>query len=71
MAEMPLALSGFFHPRLRQRHMPFSIGVVERDEWLWCMDHALDDSAIGAETIAYLKARFAEVAGFMRNREEG
>jgi hemoglobin len=25
------------HPRLRMRHMPFSIGPVERDAWLRCM----------------------------------
>ena len=24
----------FGHPRLRARHMPFSIGSVERDQWL-------------------------------------
>src|ERR671921_817682 len=31
------------HPRLRMRHFPFSIGAKERDEWLWCMDRALDE----------------------------
>jgi hemoglobin len=25
------------HPRLRMRHMPFTIGPVERDAWLRCM----------------------------------
>src|SRR3974390_1652207 len=38
------------HPRLRQRHMGFSIGNAERDAWLLCMRGALaetirDDSA--------------------------
>lgn len=67
----PLFTDKFGHPRLRQRHSPFSIGMVERDEWLWCMSHALDESGMGTETVAYLKTRFAEIADFMRNRPEG
>ena len=27
----------FGHPRLRMRHMPFAIGILERDQWLACM----------------------------------
>ena len=34
------------------------------------MSHALDESQINAETVAYLKTRFAEIADFMRNRQE-
>ena len=30
------------HPRLRARHLPFTISSRERDEWLWCMDAAPD-----------------------------
>lgn len=67
----PLFTDQFGHPRLRQRHAPFSIGVVERDEWMWCMSRALDESSMGAETIAYLKTRFAEIADSMRNQPEG
>ncbi|SRR5258706_1744968 len=65
-----LYVEQYGHPRLRQRHMPFSIGAVERDEWLWCMGRALDESSFDVETIAYLKSRFAEVADFLRNRPE-
>src|SRR5579864_8910247 len=25
------------HPRLRMRHLPFRIGVAERDAWMLCM----------------------------------
>lgn len=60
----------FGHPRLRQRHFPFSIGELERDQWLWCMGQALDESGMPVEVVAHLKARFAEVADFMRNRKE-
>ena len=31
------------HPRLRQRHVPFSIGERERDHWVAAMTAALDD----------------------------
>lgn len=66
----PLYTDQYGHPRLRQRHAPFSIGTIERDEWLWCMHRALDESNIPAESIAFLKKRFSEIADFMRNREE-
>jgi hemoglobin len=65
-----LYVEKYGHPRLRQRHLPFLIGSLERDEWLWCMGRALDESQIPAGTVAYLKGRFAEIADFMRNRVE-
>ncbi len=57
-------------PRLRQRHMSFSIGEVERDQWLWCMNKALDESEMHPSVKGHLKTRFAEVADFMRNEAE-
>ena len=65
----PLYIEKFGHPRLRMRHMPFSIGVVERDQWLWCMNRALDQSQIAPQVVELLKVHFAEAADFMRNRE--
>jgi len=62
-----LYVEHYGHPRLRQRHLPFSIGSRERDEWLWCMHHALDEGQIPPATASYLKERFAD---FMRNRPE-
>lgn len=59
----------FGHPRLRMRHMPFSIGTVERDQWLWCMNKALDESDLDPRVIEFLKIRFAEAADFLRNVE--
>lgn len=64
-----LYIEKFGHPRLRMRHMPFSIGERERDQWLWCMNKALDESEIPQNVKEYLKTRFADVADFMRNRE--
>jgi hemoglobin len=66
-----LYVERFGHPRLRMRHMPFAIGAVERDQWLWCMNKALDESQLDPRVVEYLKARFAETADFMRNQVEG
>ena len=66
----PLYVEAYGHPRLRQRHMPFSIGTKERDQWLWCMNKALDDGHFDLRVVDYLKTRFSEVADFMRNRME-
>jgi hemoglobin len=67
----PLYVERFGHPRLRMRHMPFAIGTVERDQWLWCMNKALDESGLDARLVEFLKVRFAEVADAMRNQVEG
>ena len=37
------------HPRLRMRHVPFRIGLLERDAWLRCMHTAI--AAIDSQTI--------------------
>jgi hemoglobin len=63
-----LYMERFGHPRLRQRHMPFPIGKAERDEWLWCMNKALDESPFEAQVIEYIKGRFIEIANSMQNR---
>ena len=66
-----LYVERFGHPRLRMRHMPFAIGTVERDQWLWCMKKALEESQLEPQVVEYLKVRFAEAADFMRNKPEG
>jgi hemoglobin len=63
-----LYIERFGHPRLRMRHMPFSIGTVERDEWLWCMNKALDESGLDPRVVEYLKGHFAQAADFLRNQ---
>jgi hemoglobin len=64
----PLYIEKFGHPRLRQRHMPFAIGDRERDQWLWCMQHAIDAGNFHPAVVEHLKTRFTEVADFMRNQ---
>lgn len=63
-----LYVERFGHPRLRMRHLPFSIGLNERDQWLWCMNKALEESQLDPRLVEFLRVRFAEVADFMRNQ---
>ncbi|HEX6470790.1 MAG TPA: globin [Streptosporangiaceae bacterium] len=37
------------HPRLRMRHVPFAIGMAERDAWLHHMREAMDELALPKE----------------------
>ena len=57
----------FGHPRLRSRHMPFSIGIVERDQWLACMDQAMGETGVPQELRTRLKDSFFQTADWMRN----
>lgn len=58
------------HPRLRARHLPFSIGSQERDEWLLCMRQALTESVDDAPIRDRLFEAMAGLADHMRNRPE-
>ena len=58
----------FGHPRLRMRHMPFSIGIAERDQWVACMDQAMQETAIDDALRTRLKDSFMQTADWMRNR---
>lgn len=38
-----LFMEEFGHPMLRARHLPFKIGESERDQWMLCMNKALNE----------------------------
>jgi hemoglobin len=59
----------FGHPRLRMRHMPFSIGLKERDQWLACMDQAMAETGVPEDLRARLRDSFFQTADWMRNTE--
>ncbi len=61
-----LYVQKYGHPRLRARHLPFKIGESERDQWLLCMDQALDE-LVDDPIKQKLKESFANVANHMRN----
>jgi hemoglobin len=58
----------FGHPRLRARHMPFKIGILERDQWLACIDQAMGDVQVDADLRARLRESFFQTADWMRNQ---
>ncbi len=58
----------FGHPRLRMRHMPFSIGIAERDQWLACMAQAMAETGIDPVLRERLTQSFFQTADWMRNR---
>ena len=57
----------FGHPRLRMRHMPFRIGIAERDQWLACMDQAMGEVGIDPVLRERLNESFYKTADWMRN----
>jgi hemoglobin len=65
-----LFVEQYGHPMLRRRHLPFAIGDAERDQWLLCMNQALNEVVVDAALRQELTAAFAKVADHMRNREE-
>jgi len=65
-----LYIEKFGHPRLRMRHMPFSIGESERDQWMLCMRNALDEVVTDKTLSDELYATLYGVADFMRNQSE-
>ena len=58
----------FGHPRLRARHLPFAIGIRERDQWLACMDQAMAETAVDPLLRERLHDSFMQTADWMRNR---
>jgi hemoglobin len=63
-----LYIEKFGHPRLRQRHMPFAIRELERDQWMLCISQAMQDMKIDETLNKELYAAFYKTADFMRNQ---
>jgi hemoglobin len=65
-----LYIERYGHPRLRQRHLPFSIGASERDQWMYCMLSALHTLQLDDKIMQKLAEQLYGVADFMRNHNE-
>lgn len=63
-----LYVQEYGHPMLRRRHLPFQIDVSARDQWLMCMNRALDEVVADAQLRAELSVEFANLADHMRNQ---
>jgi hemoglobin len=59
------------HPRMRGRHMPFAIGVKERDAWMEHMTDAVNNTPEFEPHKEPLLAFFGEFATFMINQSTG
>ena len=65
-----LYVQQYGHPRLKARHMPFSIGVTERDQWMLCMNRAMEEVGVDETLRKVLGEALWKTADFMRNRQE-
>jgi hemoglobin len=57
------------HPSLRKKHMNFPIGEAERDAWILCMRHAMEDIVTDATLRQQLEQSFFKTADFIRNNQ--
>lgn len=53
---------------ITRAHQPFPIDEAARDQWLWCMERALDDVAAPPEMRQMIAKPLARMADFLRNR---
>lgn len=58
------------HPMLRARHLPFPIGISERDQWMLCMRHAIETVIQDPLLQLRLYGSLFKVADHMRNQPE-
>jgi hemoglobin len=68
MGGPPLFVEKYGHPMLRARHLPFAIGEAERDQWLSCMQRAMQECGVPELLRAQLQGAFYKTADWMRNQ---
>ncbi|MFT5162259.1 MAG: hemoglobin [Alteromonadaceae bacterium] len=55
------------HPRLRARHLPFEVSELLKQQWMYCMDKALDVEIDNPLLRAQLRQSFNQLATHMIN----
>lgn len=65
-----LFVQEYGHPRLRQRHFPFAIDASARDQWMLCMNKALDELTMVAIFRENLTQALQQLATHMINQDE-
>ncbi|WP_027159317.1 group II truncated hemoglobin [Methylobacter luteus] len=65
-----LFIQQYGHPRLRQRHFPFAIGPSERDQWMLCMNKALNEMPMDADFRDNLSQVLQQLATHMINQDD-
>lgn len=56
------------HPRLRMRHIPFTVGEAERNAWVDHMRSSLEKADAPEEIKSAMMDYFENTATFLRNR---
>lgn len=65
-----LFVQKYGHPRLRARHLPFKIGLSERDQWITCMFKAIETVGITEADAMIIRSALFRLADHMRNVNE-
>jgi hemoglobin len=68
MGGPPIYVQKHGHPMLRRRHLPFPIDAAARDQWMHCMQLALDEVVADPRLRQELHQAFLKVADHMRNQ---
>ncbi len=64
-----LYIEEYGHPMLRARHLPFAIGESERDQWMLCMNKAIDEVPMDPRLKASLQTALQDLATHMINKD--
>lgn len=62
-----LFVNKYGHPRLRARHLPFPVNQELRDQWMYCMNKALDFEVDNPLVREHLRQAFGQMATHMIN----
>jgi len=57
------------HPMLRARHLPFPVDQEMREQWMYCMNKALDLEVDNMMVREHLRKAFAQMATHMINKD--
>ncbi len=64
-----LYIEEYGHPMLRARHLPFAIGESERDQWMLCMNKAIEEVPMEPRLKTNLQTALQDLATHMINKE--
>lgn len=64
-----LFIEEYGHPMLRARHFPFAISESERDQWMLCMNKALDEINTDPRLRENIRTALQQLATHMINQE--
>lgn len=66
----PLFEQEYGHPRLRARHLPYKVTPQMRDQWMYCMNKALEETVENKLLRKGLSQSFEQLANHMVNRPD-